>query len=294
MRVRYSSTTRRGEDADVAIAVKAALSDLGFPSGTGATAAQPIKQVTAARKQQANTSRRLSETGGNSAVFTITVTAFAPSLQAISRAVHKIDLNLPKNFRDLFNKALRTKGGTAVSSGNQVSNDAAECELLGSPRCDLTSEGLTGVKPCIDYQGKHISDDYCSEVLDGAEFTLDDRTYPILVDVAPTVGGGRVGEILVGGESKQSTNESGLDGGLIFLIVLLILCVLLPFLCYYYARVKYGAGKFRIWLDFTTSHSNPYLPFLYKPLEERERLRKLLFGETVGKDQLVDKEEEVI
>merc|ERR1712028_18373 len=54
----------------------------------------------------------------------------------------------------------------------------------------------------------------------------------------------------------------------IFLIILVFLIVLTPVLCYIYASTKYGSDKAGIWLRYKCSHSNPELPFLYKPREE--------------------------
>ena len=72
--------------------------------------------------------------------------------------------------------------------------------------------------------------------------------------------------------SNQSTNEE-VSGVGIFLILLLVLICVSPICCYIFAHFKYGAGKEGTFFRYNLSHSNPRLPFLYTPLEARERLR---------------------
>ena len=55
-----------------------------------------------------------------------------------------------------------------------------------------------------------------------------------------------------------------------------------PIFCYVYARLKYGAGKEGTFFKYMLSHSNPALPILYTPHEEREKIRLKLYTEKKG------------
>lgn len=87
---------------------------------------------------------------------------------------------------------------------------------------------------------------------------------------------------LADSEGDDQTAEGGgeaVPGWAVFLIVLLILCCLWPFCCCCYARNKYGEGNVNLWFRYRMTHSNPTLPFLYMPREDRDRIRKQLYKE---------------
>ena len=91
--------------------------------------------------------------------------------------------------------------------------------------------------------------------------------------VATNTGGvGSFGEI----ESAQSVDDDAKHPGAIFAYILVCLLVLCPVSCYYYARTMYGADRAGLWFRYKCSHSNPTLPFFYKPREEMESLRQQL------------------
>ena len=75
-----------------------------------------------------------------------------------------------------------------------------------------------------------------------------------------------------GNEANQATSEDAVPGWGVFLIVLLLLCLLSPVFCYLYAHFAYGSGKETTWFKYRFTHSNPTLPFLYVPREDREAL----------------------
>ena len=85
-----------------------------------------------------------------------------------------------------------------------------------------------------------------------------------------------------GSNVNTDGSVNGFPIWVIVLCLLLFLCFLWPFLCFYYAQYKYGAGNERTWARYTFSHSNPTHPFLYTPSEERERLRKQLYNEAAA------------
>ena len=93
---------------------------------------------------------------------------------------------------------------------------------------------------------------------------------------ATNVGGGEPEGPREMGPASQTIGDEDVPGWGIFLIILIFFLILTPILCYYYARTKYGPDKAGIWLRYMCSHSNPTLPLLYKPREERERIRKQL------------------
>ena len=76
-------------------------------------------------------------------------------------------------------------------------------------------------------------------------------------------------------DSNATDKEAtGLSGDILFLLCWSpLFCCLPPLFCYIFARFKYGAGKARIFFRVMFSHSNANLPFLYIPLEEREKIR---------------------
>ena len=94
----------------------------------------------------------------------------------------------------------------------------------------------------------------------------------------PTVAtnpGGGVG--VFESEAAQSVNDDAKHPGAIFAYILVCLLVLGPFCCYYYARTRYGEDRAGLWFRYKCSHSNPTLPFFYKPREEMESLRQQLY-----------------
>ena len=82
-------------------------------------------------------------------------------------------------------------------------------------------------------------------------------------------------------DSNATDKEAtGLSGDILFLLCWSpLFCCLPPLFCYIFARFKYGAGKARIFFRVMFSHSNANLPFLYIPLEEREKIRLELYEE---------------
>jgi hypothetical protein len=102
----------------------------------------------------------------------------------------------------------------------------------------------------------------------------------VLFNATPTPPTTDVGGVEEGpqemGPASQTIGDEEVAPWVIFLVVLFFLLILVPVLCYYYARTKYGADKAGTFLRYKCSHSNPTLPFLYKPAEERERIRKQL------------------
>ena len=78
--------------------------------------------------------------------------------------------------------------------------------------------------------------------------------------------------------SDQTQKDESLDGGIIFLIILLVLCFLCPLFCCCFARGRYGAGKERLFFKFKFSHSNPTFPAFYIPYEDREKMRAELYS----------------
>ena len=101
--------------------------------------------------------------------------------------------------------------------------------------------------------------------------TLEDKPPP------ETLGGGL--NFQDPGEANQSVAEDGFPGWGAAVIVVLLLCCMLPFFCYLYAHFKYGAGKERTWFSWRFTHSNPTLPFLYVPYEDREARWATLYAE---------------
>ena len=244
MRVAYSfSTSRLPDAADVALAVERALVDADLKVGDGVTTAEPVKSVAGADKEAGGagggtgngtgtgtgtTSRRLSEIA-RSGTFTITVVAFAPELQRISKVVRTLD------FRNRVAQNLRAGGATDIA-------------------------GTTATFYPVTVVGGDVMGDY----------TLEKK--PLKEPVGP-------GLVEEERESNQSVANDAVPGGVVFLITLLLLCCLSPLFCYLYAHFKYGAGKEATWFKYIFSHSNPTLPFLYVPREDREALRVALYEE---------------
>ena len=93
----------------------------------------------------------------------------------------------------------------------------------------------------------------------------------------PPTGAASTGSVGVfESESAQSVDDDAKHPGAIFAYILVCLLVLCPVSCYYYARTMYGADRAGLWFRYKCSHSNPTLPFFYKPREEMESLRQQL------------------
>ena len=192
----------------------------------------------------AGVGRRLSESD-QSGTFTITVIAFAPELQPISKAVRTPD------FGDKVAQFLRDAGARDISDTTATFSPVT---VVGG---DVVGPNTLEKKP---------------------------RTEPVGGDLAPptkTEG------------ADQSVADDAVPGWGVFLIILLLLCCLWPLFCYLYVHFKYGAGKEATWFKYVFSHSNPTLPFLYFPREEREELRVALYeekkpmGESAAEDKAI-------
>ena len=178
----------------------------------------------------AGVGRRLSESD-QSGTFTITVIAFAPELQPISKAVRTLD------FGNKVAQFLRDAGARDISDTTATFNPVT---VVGG---DVVGPNTLEKKP---------------------------RTEPVGGDLAPptkTEG------------ADQSVADDAVPGWGVFLLILLLLCCLSPLFCYLYVHFKYGAGKEANWFKYIVSHSNPTLPFLYIPREDREALRVALYEE---------------
>lgn len=240
-----SSGARQPTGVSVASAVETVLATNGFKKGSGSNADEPVKAVAA--QNSIFVGRRLTEESVFPSMdFTVTIQAFGPKLQEIGEAVPK------KQFFISLQRELIKQGKTSV-------RDVDEPILL--PKDSSTPVTFTF----------HDADwPELPQSTDGKPTTTPTPT--------PTPGGPDQGPIN-DDSSDVKTGEEELGGGIIFLIVLLILCCLWPFFCCIFARFKFGAGKEMLWMRFVLSHSNPTLPILYIPREDRQALRKRLYDE---------------
>jgi len=247
LRVAYEvSGNRLPNEDDVASAVKTALARAsapgfsgGFKTGDGQSIAEPVTSVSAVCKTdlcKAAPGRRLQTVVDRSDTFTVTVVAFAPALQPISKAVSEVSF------------------GDAVSNELRSTEGAVDVEAPGANYHPVTVQG---------------------DIVMG-ELVAKDKSTP------PTPGGGGGGGggptldnragLAEANEAAQATSEDAVPGWGVFLIVLLLLCLLSPVFCYLYAHFVYGSGKETTWFKYRFTHSNPTLPFLYVPREDREAL----------------------
>jgi len=345
------------DQGKVARAVKAALASNGFPSGEGATSAEPIKAVTGANGECNALSGDIAEMCPNSGTWTVTVVAFGPSLQDIRKTIKN------ERFRGDIGNALRAAGATDIADNSFTSNfqstnivheDKIKIQYTQKPIPSANAEKhqvvvtMTAAGDVGDYDDvkkeklKHAIADLASahtpsvdsshtsiaitpgsviitatiEVEDAAtaasllSYLREKLASPELASAAlgiavesaasseakvtaavsppsppsprsdtPTV---KPPALLEEKASNQSTNEEEVSGGGIFLIILLVLVCVMPIFCYVYARLKYGAGKEGTFFKYMLSHSNPALPILYTPLEEREKIRLKLYTEKKG------------
>jgi hypothetical protein len=197
--------------------------------------------------------------------FQITVEGFGPLLQRISSVISTFD------FLKSVGDKLRADGRTSVS---RPSNSYSPIRVEGRgwlvPE-DADGNPIPGAKPIPNL----------SPSADGTTFLYRPKIEYAQFNATvlpPTnnVGGGEPARPLDVGPTSQTIGDDEVPGWAIFLIILVFVLILTPVLCYYYARTKYGADKVWIWIRYKCSHSNPTLPFLYKPREELERIRKQL------------------
>jgi len=249
--------------AAVATAVERALAVKGFNAG-GKTMAAPVTSVSAVKKaarrrlsnavDRSGASRKLdeSDTHGH---FDVTVVAFAPQLHPISEAVREV------SFGDEVAKKLRQDGNSDISDTTATFHPvrvqgaivSGEPELLKFPSPSPPPSPPPSPAPALP----------------------PSPIAPAAAD--PPVGGGGPGldnraGLAEANEAAQATSEDAVPGWGVFLIVLLLLCVLSPVFCWLYAHFVYGSGKETTWFKYRLTHSNPTLPFLYVPREDREAL----------------------
>jgi hypothetical protein len=236
VRVAYElSGNRLANEGDVASAVQTALDRGGFKTGDGETIAKPVTSVNAVCKTdlcKTGPGRRLQVVDDRHDYFTVTVVAFAPALQPISKAVRE------------------------VSFGDEVSNELR------------TTEGATDVAaPSGNYHPVTVEGDIVM-----GDLVAKDKSSP------PPAARGAAGQglesasLAEANEANQAVSEDAVPGWGVFLIVLLLLCLLSPVFCYLYAHFMYGTGKESTWFKYRFTHSNPTLPFMYVPREDREAI----------------------
>ena len=240
VRVAYEvSGNRLANEGLVASAVQTVLDGGGFKTGNGETIAKPVTSVTAVCKTdlcKTAPGRRLQGVVDRHDDFTVTVVAFAPALQPISKAVREV------SFGDEVSKQLRTTEGAT---------DVAEASGNYHP---VTVEG---------------------DIVMGDLVAKDKSSPP---SSPPPAARGDAGQgletasLAEANEANQAVSEDAVPGWGVFLIVLLLLCLLSPVFCYLYAHFMYGTGKESTWFKYRFTHSNPTLPFMYVPREDREAL----------------------
>ena len=252
MRIAYSgATSRLPEAADVARAVETALVDAKFKVGDGMTTVEPVKSVAGVDKEASGAGGaggaggvgagvgRRLSESDQSGTFTITVIAFASELQPISKAVRTPD------FGDKVAQFLRDAGARDISDTTATFSPVT---VVGG---DVVGPNTLEKKPRTE--------------AGGGDLAKTDE--PVGGDLAKTEG------------ADQSVADDAVPGWGVFLLILLLLCCLSPLFCYLYVHFKYGAGKEANWFKYIVSHSNPTLPFLYIPREDREALRVALYEE---------------
>lgn len=210
-------------EGDVASAVQTALDRGGFKTGDGETIAEPVTSVSAVCKTdlcKTAPGRRLQGVDDQHDDFTVTVVAFAPALQPISKAVREV------SFGDEVAKELSNTEGVTVE-GDIVMGDLVAKDKSTSPTPGGTGDAGQGLETA---------------------------------------------SLAEANEAAQAVSEDAVPGWGVFLIVLLLLCLLSPVFCYLYAHFMYGTGKESTWFKYRFTHSNPTLPFMYVPREDREAL----------------------
>ena len=282
MLVAYGGSTDRRPNADhMQAAVEHALGQVDFTQGRrlqlGESAAQPIKSVVVEKLE--GESSRFSDT------FQITVEGFGPLLQRISSVISTFD------FLKSVGDKLRADGRTSVS---RPSNSYSPIRVEGRgwlvPE-DADGNPIPGAKPIPNLSPS--ADGTTFSYRPKIEYALFNATVLPPTNNVGGGGGGLAGPLDVG-PASQTIEDEGVAGWGIFLIILVFLLVLTPVLCYIYASTKYGSDKVGIWFRYKCSHSNPELPFLYKPREELERIRNQLstVDDTQGKQLSIEDDTE--
>ena len=161
-----------------------------------------------------------------------------------------------------------TPGSVIITATIEVEDAATAASLLSYLREKLASPELASAA-----MGIAVESAATSEAKVTAAVSPPSTSPPRSDTVKPVVKPQALGEEKA---SNQSTNEGEVSGGGIFLIILLVLVCLTPIFCCVYARLKYGAGKEGTFFKYYLSHSNPTLPFLYIPREDRDKLYSAL------------------
>jgi len=242
----------------VAAAIKLELDRVDFSSQgrrlqEGESMAKPVKSVQAEAAATTTCGERCDN-------FDVTVTAFGPALQAISEEIRKIEF-----LKRVANTLRSTEGDgrakvdlrVATATYTPIQVEGADANWVdGSPVDD----------PNFVYEPTITRD---TELTD-----MSPRPPP---PPPPTVAAS-TGGVGFETESAQSVEDDAKHPGAIFAYVLVCLLVLCPVSCYYYARTRYGEDRAGLWFRYKCSHSNPTLPFFYKPREEMESLRQQLYA----------------
>ena len=91
---------------------------------------------------------------------------------------------------------------------------------------------------------------------------------------------------------NDDDDDKAFPPGAIVAIVLVGLLLLCPICCCCYAQLRYGSKRRNAWLRYRFNHSDPRMPYLYMPHEDRAILREELFGKPGGASVTLAKGEE--
>merc|ERR1719424_561061 len=139
VRVMYGGAQNRLPNPGmVALAVEDALARNGFPSGEGATTAEPVRSVSGA-DGECNALSFVDDPHGatpeeicpNSGTWIVTVVAFGPSLQQIRKAVNDVQ------FRGNIGDALRAAGATDIADNSFDTPSFQSTKVVHEDRIDI-------------------------------------------------------------------------------------------------------------------------------------------------------------
>ena len=308
---------RRPNGPQVADAVQVALASAvptPYPLGNGLSIAGPVKSVSGSR---------FIETGYNTDFFTITVVAFGPLLQPISKVVRNLDfinavrealanagrtsiyqkenapilaamfaaekMGSPYTAADFTVTAVQNVDGTwSVSVEVDAPDNAADAQSAAKKLSATTPEGVELLETALrsgsgsvksvapaTVAADTISWSFVVELAAPLEVVGEDKFNFTLQDaLSPSPPPGNLGGLdEAGGSAITDKAAESLGAGIIFAIILFLLCFLTPLSCFCFVRGRYGVGKEQLYFKLKLSHSNPTFPALYIPYEDREKMR---------------------
>ena len=167
-----------------------------------------------------------------------------------------------------------------------VEAEAVGASVAGSQTYRLTVEALgTSLKELADYVNTRDFRTKLAAALGNGADVSDPTNIKFEVLPIPTSDALETPP-LAATESNVTVEDEDMSWMIILICLLIFFLLLIPLMCFYYIRSKYGKGNVKLWIRYKLAHHNPAWAVFYIPEDLHERLRMQLFEPKAFEAQL--------